>query len=109
MKYIKTFENINNYKRYIIYPTASSPYLYILEVLQEDDSFIILRKSYRYGSLQKSNGGSAFGIKGLEELDGTTIQFTPERMKNAVYQSDNIQDCLDKLPVIKNMMKYNII
>ena len=107
--YIKTFENIKNYKRYIIFPfvTALSSSFYILEVLQEDESFIVLRKSYKYYDEYK--GKPAFGIQGLEELYGDTIKFTPERMKNAVYQSDNIQDCLDKLPVIKNMMKYNII
>lgn len=108
MKYLKKFENIKDeYKKYVIYKSIhkSIDYLFILEVINQNEHFINVRKLYRY---YNEYTGDSFGIIGLEELDRATLKFTPERMNDVIYQSDNMQDCLDVLPELISAIKYNI-
>jgi len=99
MKYLKTYENNSKLKKYIIreYRFAFS----IFEVNNFSKDEVLLTELYT--SYKKLNGK-------IESVKNDKPYLVPIRIinKNLVYQSDNLQDCLDALPKIGDINKYNL-
>lgn len=107
MKYLKTFEELgDDIKRYFIINSASG-YMIIeklriwLDVDEKDEdkkTKIEIKQLYIYGSRL---------IKISDSMD--SFNFSLGFMKRKiVYQSDNLQECMDELKDIKTRDKYNL-
>ena len=115
MKHIKNFESVDlNIKKYIIWDTRiGSPdngVLLILEVLDIKHSIsegYRIKYSFLYRFRKKDN--SLEDMKNSLDLNNSdNINYTGYSEKNIVYQSDNIQECIDMLPLLANTSKYNL-
>ena len=115
MRHIKKFESVDlNLKKYIIWDTvigsSSRGVLLILEVLVIKHSIsdgYRIKYSFIYRYHKKDN--SLEDMKNSLDLNNSdNINYTGYSEKNIVYQSDNIQECIDMLPLLANTSKYNL-
>lgn len=105
MKYIKIYENyepgtrLTNLKKYIVYKFPNN--LIIAEVLDVFGLDYYVRKLF-----------TAYGpdnIKNIENTIGTNkLNLTSETSEKIIYQSDDLQDVLDKIPLLFDVNKYNL-
>lgn len=98
MKHLKYFENKNELKKYLILKDSFDMF-YIFEYISTYKD-ILLKRLYNYYSnvniLQKAY-----------PVDYKTLNIRQIK-NNLLYESDNLQDCIDKLPTLKNINKYNL-
>ena len=111
MKYIKYFEStikddLSNLKKYILW-NGSDGNLYIFETGEKyvttwGPPLNCCRILYKYMYNKKE--------KRLYDESGTKGDFSigADRKHLIIYQSDNIQDCIDVINTIENTIKYNI-
>ena len=109
MRYLKTYEQIN-IKKYAIFSFEKfSGVLMIVEVVDVKDNFVFYKKRYTYRDY--------YGEPASRNLRETDYLYKDEIHKDSiddrfkkrvVYQSDNIQDCIDQLDTIITIKKYNI-
>ena len=105
MKYIKKFETNTNLKKYVVWKVGFV--LVILEVRSrivgyEKSTNIFFERLYIYRP--------DANIELLRELTGI-YEFSDNEIKeHVVYQSDNLEDCLDLdlLSALLNSEKYNL-
>lgn len=100
MKYIKIFENMFSLKtkKYILYITNRTDikYLYIAENI-DDCKFTRI-----YECVDNA-------IKKLEDdNEYASVNLYLDDSKNIVYQSDNLEDCLNRLKIMIATDKYNL-
>ena len=116
MKYIRTYENIiedekshDKYPKYIIWEFPSKQLLLvsnlslilieILRVRGEDFHVKILYYLEYGGEIKKEEDSEpSFILKSIFKVSDDNI----------IYQSDNLQDCLESLPAILSAKKYNL-
>ena len=103
MKYIKKFENTIEdtqppLKKYIIY--------YSKEQLPTFQLIEILSTSIKESKIKFHYQSNKDNIEKSPKEPYTTI--TNVLIKNSKYQSDNLEDCLDKLKLIIHTTKYNL-
>ena len=117
MKYLKTYEEIDQtlYKKYMLYKANEETY-FVLEVEKFfnredyygddeegeiiDQEFISTKKKYKYSML----------LDKLEKVGRHHyFNFEPWRDDNSIiYQSDNLKDVLDVIPVLRQQPKFNL-
>ena len=101
MKYLKYFENKNELKNFVILKDSLNMF-YIFKVLDYNKvtDVYVLRRLYQYFS----------NVNKIEQiLDGDYKTLNIRQIKNnLLYQSEDLQDCVDKLPTLKNINKYNL-
>ena len=107
MKHLKSYENIKDYdepqlklKKYIIYSETSSiikSRTLIMQILYNQGVSTSAEKLYIYqnNELIKTSGN----IQWSNSLD---------LKPSVIFTSDNLQECIDKLPILLNQHKYNI-
>jgi hypothetical protein len=108
MKYLKSYENINiPLKKYVIWKQDTD--LEVFEVTDkiekwDTDKVIIINILYKF-KLGKIEPVS-LNKRPTAGLDLTNLQ---NNIKNfCIYQSDNLQDCLDILEILDTSNKYNL-
>ena len=113
MKYIKTYETyeIINLKKYIIiYNEHRNKKIYIWET-HKSDKGVYIKFMYVYYLGDKKIDDYYIPNKIYKEETNfqyfTSVQFDLFK-NNIIYLSDNLQECLDILPVILNSNKYNL-
>lgn len=96
------------YPKYIIWKTKDE--LFILKVIK-----VILGNHGAFGRevensiLKKIYSFKNNIIKKLHKKDRVTLRdIFRLSQENIIYQSNNLQDCLEKLPIILNSEKYNL-
>ena len=101
MKYLKYFENKKDLKKYIILKDSLDMF-YIFKVLNymNNADMYILRRLYQYFS-------NVNKTEKIIHVDYKTLNIRQIK-NNLLYESDNLQDCIDKLPTLKNINKYNL-
>lgn len=110
MKYIKAYENTEEniplLKKYCIWKNTNDT-LEILELVGSEKN----KKYSKYMSLLSLYFyyPSENKLVKLKRQNQAQIAFDSNIIKTYVpYTSDNIQDCIDMLPIISNIEKYNI-
>lgn len=110
MKYIKSYESIdiNNIKKYIIYKPDNSlqldkdknKWLFIYLILNINNDYTTLLRVYRYNISEE---------KLLEEKMSEELFVPIPAFSNRIlFTSDNINECIEMLPLISNTNKYNL-
>lgn len=111
MKYIKTYnENISSlkdYKKYIIIKAKHKnlPYdlpLLLMEVISinENKNSIYYIQHYEYKNNRINKVSTIYTRK--------EIMYNMTDKWEVLYTSDNINECLDMLPILNNTNKYNL-
>ena len=109
MKHIKQYESIelNDLKKFVIYQSTSRSndnnidhyLLYIFEILTTNNTEVFVKRHYEYNTiLEKLIPNEKAKIRG-------TLNFL---LENTQFTSDDIQDCIDILPVLTETKKYNL-
>lgn len=96
MKHIKTYENINNFKNFLIIKASNKFGFLLLEVNDYDGKFVY------FTALFKLYKDKIITIKSENNLIKDRLE------KRIIYQSDSLSDALDKLKMIKETSKYNL-
>ena len=106
MKHLKTFEatiedDHTKLKKYIIYYSKELlPTYQIIEILYTEPYRDNSKIKFWYQSINNNE------IEKSSKLPYTTS--TNYLIKNTIYQSDNLQDCIDKLEIMIHTYKYNL-
>jgi len=103
MKYLKTFEsNKYDFKTYLLYKVNPDIY-FILKFVRLNgtlrDTYITTNKCYSYSKILNNL---------VPQHAGYRLEYSDDNIKDIIYQSDNIQDCLDVIHTLKDTEKYNI-
>jgi len=95
MKHLKTYEKNINYPKYIV-----CNYLMVFQILE------ISRNDY------ETNIKTIYGYPPLGPLlDETSIWVLTEELFNSksnIYQSDDLQEIINELPILYDTYKYNL-
>ena len=95
------FDITEKYPKYIIwYTTDGLLLLEVIKVLRASNiGNVELKRLYRFKNnvVQKLNNKYTFRLRDIYEF-----------RENILYQSDNLQDCLEQLPIILDTEKYNL-
>lgn len=98
MKYIKTFEKKISLKEYVV---INHEYTYMILRINE-----ISKDTVSYTPLyifNKLNNNGAFILK------GTDSKYYGEQLNDIiVFQSNNLSECIEILPALNKMKKYNL-
>ena len=102
MKHIKKFEDINTdntirYKKYILYKLNNNAYV-ILEPTEYLQTHIQTNKLYTY----------TLNLNKLKRNKNQYFNFSYERGKNVIYDSNDIKDIKDVTLSLYNADKYNL-
>ena len=105
MKYIKSFENINDEddRFYIIFDRSDKLLIFEITpaVFSEDinvKNFLqLFEYDKKYNKIHKSESD-------IGEFDYENLS----KKQNILYKSNNLQDCIDNLPLINGANKYNL-
>jgi len=99
MKHLKTYEQNINYPKYIVWRRPSN-YLMVFQILE------ISRNDY------ETNIKTIYGYPPLSPLlDETSIWVLTEELFNSksnIYQSDDLQEIINELPILYDANKYNL-
>lgn len=112
MKYIKTYENVieNLIDKFVVYRTTSTTidpitkkeyqFLFIFKIKSIDEyDTVTVKRYYEYDTmLNKLKNSEIDDIKGNINI----------LLENTLFSSDNLQDCVDMLPVLSDINKYNL-
>ena len=106
MKYLKTFESeidFTKLKKYIIVQekNKSQSAKYILNVIE-------IFKIRQYPDKIKVKQLYSYDDKLKKEIFTDTFIFEKMEKYNILYQSDNIEECINILPTLGELNKYNI-
>ena len=113
MKYIKTFEfenidSISLLKKYCIWKNISNDTLEILELISKKEGEKNSIKYIEYMSIELYKYYKSIN-KLVKITDQDPIPFDSFIIEKYIpYTSDNLQDCIDMLPLITSVEKYNI-
>jgi len=105
MKHVKAYDNYSydNVKKYFIFNISILPWyagegINLLEVadIQKQHGVIVTRELYtcKDGNIKDAEK-RIFGV-----LD--------KNFDNILYTSDSMEDCLERLPILENEIKYNL-
>lgn len=100
MKHLKFFEEICNYKKYIVLAAGIKNY-YVLEILRRinDKQFniIVLYRMMKH-------------TKGIEKVDAEPfdVSFSLTLQKDILFDTDNLQDAIDKMELYYDSDSYNL-
>ena len=103
----KIFEGADelNIKKYLVWNAgASTPkFLYLLKVVNIDDIEIKAEIIGKFSCQGKKEGQFVYAAKGFRYISTTEID-------HIIYQSDNLQDCENIIPVLasNDINKYNL-
>jgi len=100
MKYIKQFENIDNtirFKKYIIYKLNNN-YFFILEPILYTPTHIQTDKKYLYELIKNKLSYKKYQF----------YNFDYNRVKNIIYQTDNLKDAKEVIFSLSATKKYNL-
>jgi len=109
MKYIKQYEDkiedrilLRDLKfpvldKYLLYK-ANNTFYFILEVTGYEDNYIATKKLFIYTVLTDriKRGSHQYYNIGINNIN------------NIIYQSNNLKEVKDAIPILKNLDKYNI-
>ena len=100
MRHIKTFEEVDNtkrYKKYVLYKANENTY-FILEPTNYLPSYIETNKLYTYTLL----------LNKLKRNKHQYYNFNYERDRNVIIDSDDLQSLKDTILTLKDAGKYNL-
>jgi len=102
MKYLKTYESKSFEKgKYVVmkHKWQLDNLLFIYNIMNVKTSEIVVKRLYRFDintdKLTEDNDIYYFGTKDYKPTD-------------IIYQSDNLQDCIDRLPKLTMLKKYKL-
>lgn len=100
MKYIKTFEDNNEYTHHILVKGASGENIFLLSVTYETDYkyYGILTYIFREGEGYKKS-----------KHNNKNSNYDKDRINyNSLFKSENIEDCFEYMEQYANTKKYNL-
>jgi hypothetical protein len=103
MKYLKLFENKEDFKKYVL--ILSDTKLSIIEILESYNADI--GKVYNFKTLYRMNEN---GVKKQQEYNpnvSLTLRYS-FIIKHMVEESNDLQELINKMEVVYNQMKYNL-
>jgi len=105
MKYLKTYEFSQDYlDNYFVWQFPNKP--------EKPIGFIIVQKFKIFGDSAKIQILHVYDIEGNSLSNLVDSQPYSKELhiitKDIVYSSNNLQDCLDKLPLLSKLDKYNL-
>jgi len=105
MKYIKTHEslledNIDPFQKYSIYNSESLNEFYILRIISVSKTQVKMLKLYR------TSKNDFWLVK--TDTEGAYHTDKYNLLNHEVYRSDDLQDCINKLPELVTTNKFNI-
>jgi len=101
MKYIKLFESITNsseFKNYLVYKVNNDIYFILQYIYNISNYEVITKKCYLYSKI----------LNNTVFQKGAYCFNTPDNVKNIIYQSDDIEDCISVLPTLQDIEKFNL-
>jgi len=106
MKHLKTFENNTRkkYKKYIVWDYSKN--ITIFEVINDNKNTVKIKRCKLFHDFNNGTNITEYKLSEKEE----EIQFKNYRYidKYLLYQSDNLEDCVEKIQILKIANKYNI-
>lgn len=109
MKYLKSYENLNNKEiknsllNYIIWATPRQPaqpnFYHIVEIINKIDNKAYINILYTYDIENKSL---------IKEDSSPYFKEYYIIQKSIVFQSNNLQECLNILPILNTINKFNL-
>ena len=97
MKYIKTFENKYEFLKYVILKHCGD--IFIVKILSSS-WYIIFKKLYKYENDELIENDYFDEVKYNYDFEFI--------INNTLFQSDNLQECIDIIPDILATKKYNL-
>lgn len=101
MKYIKKYEKVERFKDYIILNYPSTVVLFKIKEFSQNTT--TLTKIYVYDK-QNQKTIELVNMSGENFNQGDTQKLESK----ILYQSNDLQECIEKLPLLANTMKYNL-
>lgn len=101
MKYIKKYEKVERFRDYIILNNPSHLLLFKLKDFSQNTTTV--QKLYVYDK-QNQKTIELVNMSGENFNQGETQRIEPK----IIYQSNDLQECIDRLPILANAMKYNL-
>ena len=104
MKYLKKFEN-KEFKTYAV--LEDKLYLTVIKINEQQNKLINLSILYKYD--KKTNQLNKTETRFLSASTSVSYTYTKKDFQDEmIYQSDDLQDILDKIPMLSSAYKYNL-
>ena len=102
MKYLKTFEKFYiGLKKYLIFEAAYDTIFEVVNITPSKINDVEIKSLYYYNKYTK--------IKELVKTQPYNISYSHSYLSDhIIYQSANLQDCIDKLELREDIKKYNL-